>query len=255
MKAIKEKIEQKLNAMELDDAWLLMEEYEKEAPMDMDLLSFKVIYYIYRDKVEEALCFALKGVRRYPVSGDMYYNLAYIYELKEDWLLASENYTKAQIIYAYVRDEKAQSLQIVGKLAALMRRIDGKAAECRLSGDFDYVQAVESFKERQRYCFGLDVVVFRKPEQIMGKYIWIAPKEKKYVGIQKALYSDYILEDALNLVHTKGEILSVKEGKTYQVIGQNEEYLLPIAVKEKNTMHLFKQKDKRNTVLQRENRF
>ena len=44
MRAIKEEIEQKLTAIELDDAWLLMEEYEKEAPMDMDLLSFKIIY-------------------------------------------------------------------------------------------------------------------------------------------------------------------------------------------------------------------
>ncbi len=43
MRAIKEEIEQKLTAIELDDAWLLMEEYEKEAPMDMDLLSFKII--------------------------------------------------------------------------------------------------------------------------------------------------------------------------------------------------------------------
>ena len=79
MRAIKEEIEQKLTAIELDDAWLLMEEYEKEAPMDMDLLSFKIIYFIYKNEIEKALRLALKGIRSYPVSGDMYYNLAYIY--------------------------------------------------------------------------------------------------------------------------------------------------------------------------------
>ena len=44
MKAIKEKIEKKLTAMELDDALLFIAEYEKEVPMDMDLLSYKSIY-------------------------------------------------------------------------------------------------------------------------------------------------------------------------------------------------------------------
>lgn len=253
MKTIKEQIEQKLNAMELDDALLFIHAYEKEVPMDMDLLSYKSIYYIYNNNFEEALHYALEGIRRYPVSGDMYYNLAYIYELKEDWLLAGENYMKAQIIYAYARDDKAESLHIAEKLAELMQLIGKKAAESKEKGDFDYIQAVECFKERQKYCFGLDVTVFRKPEQIMGKYIWISRKEKKYVGIQKAQYSNYILKDALNLVHTKGELLSVNEGSSYQVTGQKEEYLLPIAVKNQNTTHLFKQGSKIYTVLQKEN--
>ena len=147
----------------------------------------------------------------------MYYNLAYIYELKEDWLLAGENYMKAQIIYAYSKDEKAQSLQIAEKLAVLMQLIGEKAAACKKLGDFDYAAKVESFKERQKYCFGLDVTVFRKPEQIMGQYIWTDWDEKRYVGIQKPQYSKYILQDSLNLVHTKGELLNVDEGRSYQV--------------------------------------
>lgn len=254
MRGIKEKIEQKLTAKELDEAILLIGEYEKEAPLDMDLLSYKSIYYIYMNKTDEALRYALEGIRRYPVSGDMYYNLAYIYEMKEDWLLASENYTKAQIIYAYAKDEKAKSLQIAEKLAVLMRLIGEKVTESKKKGDFDYIQSVECFKERQKYCFGLDVVVFRKPEQAIGKYIWINAGEKKYVGMQKAQYSESLLDGSLNLMHTKGELLSVKEGRAYQVTGSNEEYLLPIAVKEKNTMHLIKQDDKKYTILQRENR-
>lgn len=254
MRAIKEEIEQKLTAIELDDAWLLMEEYEKEAPMDMDLLSFKIIYFIYKNEIEKALRLALKGIRSYPVSGDMYYNLAYIYELKEDWLLAGENYMKAQIIYAYSKDEKAQSLQIAEKLAVLMQLIGEKAAACKKLGDFDYAAKVESFKERQKYCFGLDVTVFRKPEQIMGQYIWTDWDEKRYVGIQKPQYSKYILQDSLNLVHTKGELLNVDEGRSYQVSGQSEEYLLPVAVRDQNTRHFFKQGRKAYAVLQKENR-
>lgn len=256
MKAIKEKIEQKLNAMVLDDAWQLIQEYEKEVPKDMDILSYKTIYHIYNNELDEALRYALDGVRRYPVSGDMYFNLAYIYELNGDWLLAGENYIKSQVIYEYMGDDRAESMHLIEKSDILLKEfIEKKLGQCTSKADkAEYILMLKEFRERIQSEFGLEVTVFRSMEQVIGKYIWVGAKKKMYVGMQKAQCSKFVMNDGWDLMHAKGEMMEVAEGCSFAVTGQAEEYLLPVAVKDKDTLHFFQCQDKKYSILQKENR-
>lgn len=249
MKPIKHLIEQKLENMELDEVALLITEYEKEAPKDMDILIYKTIYHIYNNELDLALQYALKGVQSYPVNGDMYYNLAYIYEMGNDLLLAVQNYTKAQSIYQHIQDTKEK---MTGeKIEALLEEIADYALDNKIKPD-----VLNDFLERfdDGFDFKGNSTPYKNNKQVIGHYIWTSTNEKKYVGIQKPLFSDFVLKDAWDLAHSKGEILSVDEGLNYRVSDSHMEYLLPIAVKNKNTMHLFKMDDTKYVVQQKENR-
>ncbi|MDE7367715.1 MAG: hypothetical protein K2N24_10200, partial [Lachnospiraceae bacterium] len=115
MSSIKEKIESCLLDGNMEEARCLIDQYEKEIPDDIDLVSMKMSYYLLSDDLETAADLALVGVRRMPFSGDMYYNLAYIYELMGRWLDAYLNYQKALFLYNYMNDEKSEELDLEEK--------------------------------------------------------------------------------------------------------------------------------------------
>lgn len=254
VKKYKMEIEQKLNAMELDQTGQLISEYEKKAPMDMDLITYKSLYFLYGNELEQALQYALLGVRRYPMNGDMYYNLAYIYELQGDLLSASQNYVKAQCIYEYAGDEKLHSLEIEDKLQKLWNKIEKDLIQFKHNEDFSYIQRVQKYVERFKTCFGFKEACYRTFEQVVGRYHWVNDDEKKYVGLYRVELSNAVVENNWDLIHTKGEFLTVEEGVGFRIRGKTEEYLLPIAVEEQNTVHNIMQDGKDHLILQRQNK-
>ena len=247
-------IENKLNNMKNDSLWDQICEYQKLAPMDMDLITYKCLYYLYNNELEQSLKYALQGVHRYPTNGDMYYNLAYIYEQKNDLLEACRNYTKAEYIYEYTHDKKCDALHINDKIDELWNRIDVLVSEAKIHGDYSYINNVQSCMEGFKTFFGLNDGAYRSCEQIIGNYRLINNNEKKYVGLYRFDITDMVGDNNWDLIHNKGEFLSVCEGEQYIVNGNAAEYLLPIAVKEDNTTHHFLQKNNKYLILQRQSR-
>ena len=64
MKQIKQEIETKLNTLELNEAKELIDLYEQKAPMDLDLIAYRSLYYLYTNDLDKALSYALLGIRR-----------------------------------------------------------------------------------------------------------------------------------------------------------------------------------------------
>lgn len=250
----KEPIENLLNSMELQEAGELILQYEQIAPMDMDLITYKSLYFLYNGELEDALQFALLGVRRYPMNGDMYYNLAYVYELKNEPFLACENYYKAQYIYEYTQDKKSEELKIDIKISTLLDQIDLCAEKAKKEHNTSYINKVKFFSERSKTCFGMHITAFRSMEQVIGRYHWINNSEKKYIGLYRVDFTDWVENRELDLIHCKGEFLSVTEDTSYQVTGACKEYLLPISTEEKNTFHHFLQDGQKYAVLQKQNK-
>ncbi|MBR1743540.1 MAG: sulfatase-like hydrolase/transferase [Lachnospiraceae bacterium] len=254
IKKLKQDIENKLNAIELEEAGRLISEYEKMAPMDMELITYKTLYYLYENELEQAIQYARSGVRRYPMNGDMYYNLANVYEAKNELLSACKNYTKAQLIYEYAEDEKWRFLCIKETMDSLWDRIDEILTQTRQIGDNAYAQKVQQYAERQKTYFGLVNSSYRSCDQIVGRYHWISDYEKKYVGVYRTAVLNFVGENNWDVIHIKGEFLTVEEGTHYSIGGTAEEYLLPIAVEQENTVHDFMQEDKKYQILQRRNK-
>lgn len=239
MSEIKENIEKKLNNLELEEAGKLIAEYEKEVPMDLDLIVYKSIYYLYSNDLDMALEYGVQGVRRYPTNGDMYYNLACIYEQKGEILSACKNYYKAVKIYAYTKDEKEETLKIGDKLNELWNLVEEELRYRSRIGDSSYSEEVKAYVEQSRNCFGLSESSYRSMEQIVGNYYWMTEKEKRYIGAYRNQILDMWDNNCWDLIHIKGEFLKVTEGTDFQVEGDVEEYLLPIATEQVNTLHFF----------------
>ncbi|MCI8373282.1 MAG: sulfatase-like hydrolase/transferase [Lachnospiraceae bacterium] len=240
MKQIKYDIEERLNELDLKEAGRLIEEYKSQAPADMDLITYQCIYHLYLGNLDQALPYALWGVQQYPTNGDMYYNLASVYEQMGELLEACKNYIKALYIYEYINLEGIAELQITQKIDELWNLVEEKLADSRKSDSRSFEEAVRNYAEQYKTFFGLCEPAYRNAEvQIIGDYYWMSDKEKRYVGIYRNQVQESLENDVYDVVHTKGEFLKVKEGSSCLVEGDKREYLLPIAASEKNTSHIF----------------
>lgn len=228
MNQLKLSIEEDLKNGDLEQAKVKMVSYEKEYPADMDVIAMRTAYEIYSNNLDEALKYALEGVRRYPTSADLHYNLGNVYEGRSEWFLAWYHYGKAYIIYAYTNDDKAETLG----LANLINHCTQLLAE-----DLQEKEHADC-EELLRNEFGLKESAFRGvTEQVVGKYFWESAFEKRYVGSYRDNIFTRTYEGNSDLMHAMGEFVKVTEGNAFTVPSGDADMLLPIAVENDNTLH------------------
>lgn len=248
---VKGEIEEKLNSGLPDEALPLILQHESRHPMDMDILSYYVSYYMLKGDLKEALNYAEQAVRRYPTNGDMYYNLAYVNELQEDFLEAYKNYFKAQLIYEYCNDKKQYELQLDNKLDDILYQYESTVK----ASDGDVEEKLTKQMDLLDTGFGMQDVKFANhTHQAIGKYLWLNEDERRYIALYRALPSKNLAEDSWNMMHQKAELLRANRDNTYKVEGEAKEYLLPVAAENRNTIHVFTQEGVEYPVIQREYR-
>lgn len=252
MKQIKQEIETKLNALELNEAKELIDLYAQKAPMDLDLIAYRSLYFLYANDLDKALSYALLGICRYPLTPDLYYNLASIYEQKSDILNAYKNYKKALFLYSTTHDEKRETLQLKEKTSQLDRMIIEMIKIFQQEGDFPALEVIRNYAEQDKNAFGLNEDAYKSFDQLIGTYYWVSPYEKRYVGDYRKQYDLFTRSGCRDLVNHKGEFLTVTKGNDYQVSGNAEEYLLPIAVENNETLHFFEKEGMEPSVVQQD---
>jgi len=221
MKQIKYDIEERLNELDLKEAGRLIAEYKSQAPADMDLITYQCIYHLYLGNLDQALPYALRGVQQYPTNGDMYYNLASVYEQMGELLEACKNYIKALYIYEYINLEGIAELQITQKIDELWNLVEEKLADSRKNGSRSFEEAVRNYAEQYKTFFGLCEPAYRNAEvQIIGDYYWMSDKEKRYVGIYRNQVQESLENDVYDVVHTIEEVKPAH-------IGWDFKYILP----------------------------
>ncbi len=259
MNVYKERIETLLAEGNLEEAKRRITEYEELYPDDVELISMKMNCSLLEEDIETATAYALKGVRRMPLSGDMYYNLAYIYELKGQWLEAYVSYEKAQFLYSYCKCGKEKELGLEEKCADILdnydRWISPRSDQNEFKAEREKVNIMMEMRENQ---WGFNDVSFRSYKQIVGKYYYNERFERKFVGVFKdqflSLYPDKDNQN-MDVSHIKGEFLQVQEGQEFWTADSGKpeeglEYLLPIACSENNTMHMFQTGENKYPVVQ-----
>lgn len=230
----------------LDDAKRMLEEYESEFPLDVDLISLKLNYYLLLGQTETALKYALLGVERLPMNAEMYYNLASVYEFLGQWLEAYVNYQKAVVLSRAFQNPLEEEAWFVQKSDELLQRFCGKT---KAIADKEEVsekkQALDAILALSEQAFGFRDTTFRSYEKILGSYYYEDMSHKRYVGIYKNGFLSVLLEnEKADLLHEKGELLEAAEGFSAKIsdpLAQepDAEYLLPIACDETGTEHMF----------------
>ncbi|WP_051618084.1 methyltransferase domain-containing protein [Desulfofundulus thermocisternus] len=95
-KIIKSKIETLINIGKIEEAENAITSYERVLPVDSDIISMKSIVAIYKGNLEEARQLLLKGLENDPFSGDLTFNLAYVYEKQGNYQKAYDLYIDAK---------------------------------------------------------------------------------------------------------------------------------------------------------------
>lgn len=259
MSTIKEEIESSLADGNVEEAKKLIEQYEREVPDDVDLLSMKMSYCLLLDDIETAADYALQGVRRMPLSGDMYYNLAYIYEVSGQWLDAYLNYQKADFLYSYRKDAKRQELGLKDKSSEALKNYVEMINQIPNQEEFEAEEEkLNALMDLTQKGWGFNDISFGNYSQIVGKYFYNNLFERKFVGVFKDQFLSKIPEQEnhnMDVIHLKGEFLHVREGQEIWLEDSDNtedasEYLLPIACSEKNTLHVFQIKGNEYPVVQ-----
>lgn len=241
-------IEQKLEDQDIEEAERLLLQYESECPDDADLLTLKENYYLLRGDLEQALECAKQGVRRLPLNGDMQYNLAYVYELLEDWISALICYGRAGILYGYNKeDDKYNTLFPLKKVEELVERFVEETKKVQDREELDRrLEILDRIATLQETLYGFEERSFRSYKQVIGTYLYEDIYTKRYVAIYKDLFQGRCHDDKdemLDLVHLKAEFLKVTEGTGVRIniedISADTQILLPIAVENNTTAHVF----------------
>lgn len=249
----KECIEQKLQNMELEAAADMLKLYEKQCPDDRDLLAYQTIVCLYDNELDEAYRYASLGIRRFPTSEEMYYNIAAVCEAKKEIINALRNYKIALFFHTYMQNQdESVKEDMENRIAVLEDELAELAEKYIQEENIEELLKIQSYMQRSEYS------VFGKYEKnsrddknkLLGTEYWIEDNDKRYIGLYRAPYPDFVGQENMDLVHAQGEFLDVVNAFQYKVIGETEEYLLPIASSERENIHTFKQEGKAYKVSQ-----
>ncbi|MDQ7096256.1 TIGR00180 family glycosyltransferase [Desulfosporosinus sp. PR] len=94
-KQIKENIKFLIEKEKIAEATLLINDYLRLISSDIEIYSMKAIVHIMQGEFEEAKNILNKGLEFEPKNYDLLYNLAFVYEVKEDYLQSLTFYRKA----------------------------------------------------------------------------------------------------------------------------------------------------------------
>lgn len=260
MERLKEKIENAMIDGNAAEAKGFIEAYEEKAPEDAELISMKVNYYLLTGDIEQAAYYGVLGIRRLPLNVDMHYNLAYIYEITEQYLEAFVHYARADYLCKYAGDSRFREGELWGKASEMLELFvqwkDNLVDKLQKERAEKQLQAVLGMEESH---YGLYETAFHAAVQIVGKFYYEDMFHRRFVGVFKDQFlCKHSAQADKDVIHLRGEFLKAEEGRSCHVAGtaEAERYLFPIASREKNNMLLFCKDDKQYQVLQRqENHF
>lgn len=239
----KTEIEELLEKAEAETAEKAIEEYEKRNPDDLDILMMKTSLALIRENIDLAYHYAAEGVERLPLNGDMQYNYAVVCEEKGLLAEAYEAYIRADFIYRYTKDPRADELMAADHAADLLYQVEGSIGQMTREQAEAASAMIEEIIAMHDHHFGLLSTEFRSPDfsQIIGKYFYEDRKNRRYVGIFKDQYfaGDQIEKGNLDVMHLKAEFLTADQENGTVLGNEAKEYFLPIAAETEETTHIF----------------
>lgn len=112
---------------QIDEAYQSIIDYENLMAEDLETLILKGIIAMLKSEYQKAEKLFLDGERKYKGNTDLFFNLAYFYEMKEDWIKALKYFQKT-------RDEKTFfDSEIISKINVLLNKSEVKDFLCELN--------------------------------------------------------------------------------------------------------------------------
>ena len=116
-KEIKEKMQSLIEKGLLEDTKRAIQEYEKFVAEDIDIYSIKGVIAMMEREMEEAEKILKEGLNIEPLNFDLLYNIAYLYETKQQFIMAYKYYKESA---------KVANKEIAGQIAEKLEALQEK---------------------------------------------------------------------------------------------------------------------------------
>lgn len=177
-KEIKSNIKKLINETALNEAKLMIEEYKKIAINDIEIYSMEAIIFIMENKLDEAEECLYKGLTIDRWNFDFLYNLAYLYEVKEEKELQLEFYKKA-LSCCYIND--VQKI-IVNKICDLKSNIEFKIDKRIVDNNQYLIKEIES-ENKNNIIEGIQKLIKnRKFSDVLTIFYYYLKHSKTCIG-------------------------------------------------------------------------
>ncbi len=134
--SIKSEIENLINMGDVSNAKVLIKEYLRSNKIDINILSMQAVIAIMEQDLTMAEKIIKEGLKINPSNGDLTFNLAYVYETKQNWSRAYQLYSDALV---YLGNESH------GEIYESLSRLDEYDKSNKKDREFDfYVAMIEN---------------------------------------------------------------------------------------------------------------
>lgn len=238
---IKKQIEQFYNDNEVENAFALLEKYEKAYPADRDLWFYQCVGYMMIGELDKAQKIAEKCVRRFPTSYEAYYYAGCVYQAQRNFIDALKNYNIAIFLNTYFGIKREDIVQDIHSQIDVISPLLESEIQCYIDRDEkENIIKSSSFLKRRDSIWGKYEKAPRSIDKlIIGTEYWVSDNDRRFVGIYRVPDPTLIGEKNMSLVRTQAEFLKFSKCGNGIVVNCNtEECLLPIAsVKDDNQLY------------------
>lgn len=259
LKELKKDIEKYLNEGNLDLAEELIRKVEVKFKGTMEYYVFKGIFYYLKQEYEIARDIMNKGLREYPFSLDLRYNLAIVCLVERNYIEATREFLECYKIYQTTPvEERTINLEINSLLTDIVEQInssnlDHNEKKQRLE---EVQQIINSYEDILRYSSYKDFPnKYRDTQETyLGKDFTLNGK-KYFVGLgdHGVIETNGIEIDHIDLknIWMKSEILEYIDN--YEITGGSREQraIIPIVTKKMNTEFKIRENEKEYKVTQK----
>lgn len=235
----------------------LLNEYSSRRPYDRDLWFYQCAYFLSIANSSKALEIAKKCTRKFPTSYESYYYEACAYQEQGMVLEALKSYNISLFfIDGFKINNGDIKKDIQNQISVLQSHLEVIGDHAIQTNNITLSLEISCFLSRQKTIWGKWEKSPRDHNSlIVGKEYWVSDSDHRYIGIYRNPVQDFVGEENLSLIRTRGEFLKYcKRGTEAFIEAPADTYLLPIASKEPNNLHTFLVDGKLHTIAQIDSR-
>lgn len=247
----KELIEDALTKGEIEKAINILDVNGYASDADRDVKVYKCIIYLQMGDYDRALKEAEYLVKKHPTSYEVRYYQGSVYQEMGNVIGALKSYRISLFLMEYFRiDNQSMREDVINQIDYLEKQLEEDANIFIEKQDIVNIKKIDCYINRLKSMWGLWEKAPRDPEKmVVGTEYWVSDNDLRYIGIYRAPLPQHIGEKNLSLVRTQAEFLPfVRKGNDFQVSGEGEEYLVPVASLQSN-MHTFITEKNEETVV------
>ncbi|MBU3170211.1 TIGR00180 family glycosyltransferase [Clostridium estertheticum] len=229
-KQIKDNIQFLINKEKLDEASLLLDEYVKMVSDDLEIYSIRAIISIMKGNLNQAEEILSLGIMIDENNFDINYNLAYVYEVKKDYIKALIRYKKTLKQNYYNIDITIIQTKI-DELKEKIKANQGNSFDLNIANidnilfiDFDVGEKTQTLANRLN-SYGINIDLAYSGESLMNQITVNSNPYRKILGITQIdhliEYAEYYNYDGIYMVNTSNEIKRYFKTKGIKVLSKD----------------------------------